>query len=368
MKKVLFSLIPVLFFLLLAEFFVRVFLRYRDFDAWQRASIRYVQDGCFGWKIKPGSYLDKRGGTILVNGLGLRGEEIPLEKPLGQFRVLVLGGSAAFSLGAEGERTWPRLLEVRLQERFGPRVVVLNAGTPGYSAYQSQRRLACELLRLSPDLVLVYHLWNDVKHFWWSDIPGLIRYLESHGKFNEKRSLMFLAQEVPVLDGWTRHSQLVARLRFALLKALLYFYRLHYEGPRHDALDKAIHPHGVNFYRENLLAIHRLLSDRSIPLVIVKQASLVHPENTLKERERIAYAVTGFRHEVLVEALRRGWAVNDELCALKDVFCVPANEAVPPTLKHFQNSVHLKPKGLEALAEVVFQRIAGLVERRLSTP
>lgn len=367
MKKVLFSLLSIFLFLLLAEVLVRVLLRPKDFEAWKRASIRFAQDGCFGWKMKPGLYLDKRG-TILINGLGLRGEEVPLKKPAGEFRVLVLGGSAAFSPRAEGEKTWPRLLEMKLQGRLGPRVAVLNAGTPGYSAYQSQRRLGCDLLQLSPDLVLVYHLWNDVKYFWWDDIPGLIRHLESLGEFNERRTLMFLAREVPILDTLTHRSQLVARLRFALIKALLFYYHLHYEGPRHDALDKAVHPNGVHFYRENLLAIQRLLAERSIPLVIVKQASLVHPGNTSKERERIAYAVTGFPHEALVAALKRGWAVNDEICALEEVFCVPANEEIPRTLEYFRDHVHLKPKGLEALAEVVFRRVAGLIEKRLSTP
>ena len=364
-KKILLSLFSLLFVLVAGELFVRNFLRYKDFDAWRKKSIRYAQDGCFGWKMEPGTYENKRGG-IHINALGLRGREIPLQKPSGEFRILVLGGSATFNSKAEGRKTWPRLLEMKLQDRFGPDVAVLNAGTPGYSAFQSHKRLECDLLQLSPDLVLVYHLWNDVKYFWWSDAPALTRHLLRQGEFNQKRTLMLPAWKIPVVDELTRYSQLVARLRFSIIKALIYTYRIRYEGPGHETLNKQIEPNGVNFYRENLLGIRKLLAERSVPFVIVKQGSLIHSRNVSEERNRIGYAYTGFEHDVLVEAVQTGWAVNDELCTLEDVSCVAANEELPAELDYFRDHVHLQQSGLEILSEVVFQGIAGLIEEKMS--
>jgi hypothetical protein len=98
----------------------------------------------------------------------------------------------------------------------------------------------------------------------------------------------------------------------------------------------------------------------------VKQGSLIHSRNVSEERNRIGYAYTGFEHDVLVEAVQTGWAVNDELCTLEDVSCVAANEELPAELDYFRDHVHLQQSGLEILSEVVFQGIAGLIEEKMS--
>ncbi|MFQ5693543.1 MAG: SGNH/GDSL hydrolase family protein, partial [Nitrospinota bacterium] len=183
---------------------------------------------------------------------------------------------------------------------------VINAGTPGYTAYQSARRLECQLLRLSPDLVLVYHLWNDVKHFSRSDTAALIRYLEAHGRFNERSTLNALTGRIPVFDELTRWSQLAARLRFALIKLVRHLNKVDDEGRKKKSLNERIHPNGVDFYRRNLLAIRALLAARGIPLFIVKQATLVRPNNTPRERKRIVYAYSGFDPPTLLAAIRKG--------------------------------------------------------------
>ena len=93
--------------------------------------------------------------TIRINRLGFRGRMVPERKGPREIRIFVLGGSSAFNSNSPGGNTWPRLLEKRLQGRFGPSVRVVNAATPGFTTHQSAVRLKCQLLRLSPDLVLV---------------------------------------------------------------------------------------------------------------------------------------------------------------------------------------------------------------------
>jgi lysophospholipase L1-like esterase len=77
-----------------------------------------------------------------------------------RFRVLALGDSCTFGLGVQDGETWPAQLEGVLQVS-GLDVEVINAGVPGYSAYQGRRLFETRGLALEPDLVLVTFGFND---------------------------------------------------------------------------------------------------------------------------------------------------------------------------------------------------------------
>ena len=84
--------------------------------------------------------------------------------PLGtksRFRVLAIGDSCTFGLGVEDGETWPAQLEGLLR-RAGVDADVINAGVPGYTAFQGKRFLETRGLALDPDLVLVSFGFNDI--------------------------------------------------------------------------------------------------------------------------------------------------------------------------------------------------------------
>lgn len=88
-----------------------------------------------GYRLKPGfrgtiSNRVEFDHSVAINGQGLRGPEI-LPKPEGMLRVLALGDSFTFGVGAEEDQTYPALLE-EILTRAGRPVHVLNAGVPGY--------------------------------------------------------------------------------------------------------------------------------------------------------------------------------------------------------------------------------------------
>ena len=171
----------------------------------------------------------------------------------------------------------------------------------------------------------------------------------------------FLTGRIPLFDELTRWSQLITRLRFAMIKLVRHFRKVSDEGREKDNLDLKIHKSGVGFYRNNLLKIQLLLAKRKIPLLIAKQALLVRSDNTSKERRRIRYGYSGFRHEILMKAIQLGWDVNDEVCRLGGVHCIPVHQNVPSTLEHFHDHVHPTPKGRQAIADAVYLRVARTV-------
>ncbi|HOW97034.1 MAG TPA: GDSL-type esterase/lipase family protein [Kiritimatiellia bacterium] len=98
------------------------------------------------------------------NAFGLRDGEHELSKPPGVFRILGLGDSFTYGVGAAFEETYLHRLEQMLNTRPGdhPRVEIIKAGIPRY--FPEPERILLEKLGLQfqPDLVIVGFVPNDV--------------------------------------------------------------------------------------------------------------------------------------------------------------------------------------------------------------
>ena len=122
-----------------------------------------------GWRLKKGHYSIKAPEsisrhTIYINSLGLRNEEVQLEKPEGRRRILVLGDSFTFGVIAREEQLFTSLLEEKLNAGASPEAYeVLNAGVPGYGTAQQMlwlRRLHNAGLEADTYLLCMYT--NDI--------------------------------------------------------------------------------------------------------------------------------------------------------------------------------------------------------------
>lgn len=108
------------------------------------------------WTMRP--YAIIRG--QMLNGLGLRGPEIPTKDP-GEFRIVSLGESTTFGLGICMKETYSSLLNEELAFVNGRRMQVINMGVPGYTLFQGITYLRLHGLILPPDAVLIYFGFND---------------------------------------------------------------------------------------------------------------------------------------------------------------------------------------------------------------
>ena len=102
-------------------------------------------------------------GWFRINSLGFRGREFNVEKTPGRLRVICLGGSTTFDIGSIGKALpWPEVLEEQLRKKLGAQEIeVLNLGIPGSNSLDSLVDLQMRVLRLKPDLLIVYQGHND---------------------------------------------------------------------------------------------------------------------------------------------------------------------------------------------------------------
>src|SRR5579872_3587032 len=121
----------------------------------------YLDDPLLRYRPKPG-WSD---GVVKITSLGFRdADEIPVEKPRGEVRVLFLGDSYIYGAGIAWKDVVTKRLQDALVTKPGARHVrVLNTGCPGYSIDLERIVLERDGLPLSPDLAIVgFFSGNDV--------------------------------------------------------------------------------------------------------------------------------------------------------------------------------------------------------------
>jgi len=163
------SLISLLVFLFVAEFGLRAMdsdLYYknqffpvnRDIDFTEV----YKKDCDLFWRFRENKDICSRRFSHIdyqINSSGLRGPEIPKNKP--DMRILALGNSCTFGWGVPYNQTWVSSLQNFIGSRVDNSVDIICAGVPGYSSHQGKIFFEKELLKLDPDIVLIMFGWND---------------------------------------------------------------------------------------------------------------------------------------------------------------------------------------------------------------
>lgn len=204
------------------------------------------------WRLRPNLDMQVEGHRMQTNSLGMR------DDPVGEkqgFRILSLGESSTWGYGVEGKETYTEVLSSLLSRPDRP-VDALNAGVPAWSIYQSFLYLTTEGAALHPDLVLLYHLQNDL----------LPRGSNPRDPFDVRRSDRELSEArrpLASILGWLSHS----RLR----QALWHFYlapRLAGGSPPPNAPDVLRVPESDRL--SALDGIARFCAEHQIKLAIAK--------------------------------------------------------------------------------------------------
>ncbi|MHC4512700.1 MAG: SGNH/GDSL hydrolase family protein [Planctomycetota bacterium] len=194
-----------------------------------------------------------------VNDLGLRGGPVPLRKPAGTRRILVLGDSYAFGFGVDEREAVGAQLQEELREDF-PDVAVLNMAVPGYQTGQELARLERDGLRLQPDLVILVYYAND-------NVPASFHY--------DPRLRICYVDELPLPCSVKR-----SMIRFALYAMATKAYTHHLD--RAGVLDSR-NPDHMGVTKSRLSSIAGLCRRQGAKLLLVAIPGLTNSRDLLRE-------------------------------------------------------------------------------------
>ena len=108
---------------------------------------------------------NQQSNSVNINSLGFRGEEFSPEKPDNVYRIFMLGGSTMFGHGATSDQT---TIPGYVQEFFQTydvefKIEIINGGIQGADSYTETKIIENKLINFSPDMVIIYDGWNDLR-------------------------------------------------------------------------------------------------------------------------------------------------------------------------------------------------------------
>lgn len=283
-----------------------------------------------------------------VNSLGFRGEEFEYRKPEGVYRIVALGGSTTWGNNVTDEHTYPRKLENILNASCTDsiRFEVINAGVPGYTSTESLLNLALRLLDLSPDMITIYHAYNDIK------VNGYEGFKRDYSHYRSARGKI----KVPFVQS---------RLRFAYvfftLDRLNYVRRHILPKPDISGRIDSVSEQCIGAFKDNLCNMVYLARSHGIKVVLCTFAASLNEEN-LRERPEIFTQILNFvpklTYDGLMDGFRRYNQAIVDIAEKEEVPIVYQHESMPPDFDLFVDHIHFTEKGTELFAANIAEVIS----------
>jgi lysophospholipase L1-like esterase len=348
-KLLLFSFLPTIFLLVVAETTLRMYVAYAGY-AQQGEALPYPtqrqayqrSDPVMGYALKPGY----EAGGIHINRLGFRGPELSTAKQPGLFRIAAVGDSTTFGLAGEHCPYRAQLQGLLNAHEGGVKFEVVNAGVEGYSSWHALRLVETRIAGLQPDLVVIYIGWNDL----YSTNPFQANSPRSQREALSRSRGTFASWVLIGLDK----LYLVQFLRGIIYKALPRV--IAYVQPVDTSPGKQPHPAATAAYKENLVELIATIKRTgavpvllTLPTVVSKQMSgkalsMVHYPTWARGNYKTFLAVIEAYNNVIRDTAReRAIPLIDNASFIESLG--------PQKDKLFFDSLHLYCGGYKLLAE-----------------
>jgi lysophospholipase L1-like esterase len=346
-----------------------------------------------------------------INEQGFRDDEpVPLEKPNGEVRIFLLGGSTAFGQwSASNQSTIASKLESRLNERVAqqkrspekyqpiplpvyrpelekalrlpPKIRegqyrVINAAVPGYASGNQLAQLALQILPYNPDAVIVLNGYRDLmlpSNKAQTDIPQVDAFLDNAPGH-------FWAYLTGQLQHWLTGTYLVKATQYWLLRpqpsvSQLSLVVTEKTGPLEQFLasDPTELERRVARYRNLHKQMVKLTTGASIPLVIAVQPEITgRSTSNLSPSEQKLLKELGANYK---QRIQSSYAqLEQAMQQLQNAF--PKNVKTLNFYKLYENfpnrafydAIHLTEEGNVLLSERLYQAIATLPKLQMNPP
>jgi lysophospholipase L1-like esterase len=291
---------------------------------------RYVPDPWLPYRLKP--LVHETGPSesgefecdYRHNSLGFRDVEHAEVAPPGTFRILGLGDSFTYGVGAPFEQTYLYRLEAMLDDRPGehPRVAVIKTGIPRF--YPELQRILLDRYGrpFRPDLVVAGFLPNDVldTHL------GIDAVRVDPGGFLKTQQ----AAELGALGTWAYQRSHVARLVLRRYVRWQIGRKFHPDFPAVYRANGAHEPEWRQIEREyeRIAAICAELGARFVILHIPQMGPWTEESRYPAQRLAAWAASRGVGFVDALPALQQATGGGEPLYFPKDTHCTPAGYAV----------------------------------------
>ncbi|MGH7790756.1 MAG: hypothetical protein ACREOB_00435 [Thermodesulfobacteriota bacterium] len=289
-----------------------------------------------------------------MNSQGFRDKERLYEKSKGTFRILILGDSMTEGLEVPLERTFPYILENKLNSKGSKKCEVINLSISGFGTAQEYLMLKHYGLKYNPDLViLVFSDQNDVSDNFFNSRKG--QFVNKPFFVLNKGTLVKIPFELGVADHNESKNYVVMSVteNFQILKVFLAKIFPHTYYSLSDKINErpwlAQFLLGLGIKNAKLKSIYDHKAERYLPNSYERQnawdvtkALILRVSKELKENG------VGFLF-VIVPEYGQSWVNTPDKKAIKTAQFDSDSEKPEPVLSEFleENGIdylHLSPK------------------------
>jgi tetratricopeptide (TPR) repeat protein len=188
---------------------------------------------------------------------------LSVDKPAGNLRVVVLGGSAAYGAYIVPDASFARYLELMLSTRFPDRKIdVINLAFPSLNSGSMVRALQDALL-LKPDIVVCYEAYNDL---------GRAVVIRGKGLFFSR--IVFPLEEMTMILKRMKVYQLAVNLCGCPVKKVLsYFVKgVHNDCYSFQSMTAEENDLLTAVFRDNMETITSICREKDIPVFLCTYA------------------------------------------------------------------------------------------------
>jgi len=358
--------IPALLVFLAAEIVVRVKSPHDDLWALTGRSVssQILADWAYldayaAYRGKPGVY---RAGSVVktVNREGfISTPELAPAKPANTIRIVFLGESSTAGTGTllPDSVTWPWQVAELLRRHPGrtARIEFINAALGGYSTFESYGRLWSRIRFYAPDIVVVYHGWNEIYYFRRVDQIAEWRTLPD-GSWGLESAEPVTVYEPRWYDWLVRPSQLLTKVRLRLSTPVAGEARA---GAFATELAHGFDSRAPEIFRSNLRLIRATTEQMGAQLLVGKQATLIVPGLPEPERKRCRIDLHRMDFDTHVRAFQAIYRVIDQEIPRDRIVDVTPLSGIP---ENFYDHIHPTPLGAERTAAIMARAIEPVVE------
>jgi len=280
----------------------------------------------------PGTYAKKK--TVNSHGF-ISTPEISLEKKADWTRIIFLGGSSTAGTGIKNladEKTWPwKTVKKLKQETNNKNIDFINAALGGYSTFESYGKLWSRLRFYKPDIIIVYHGWNEMSYFKFANNPI---YWRANFDINRTYKLKKI---------WRYFY--IAKTRFLFKNTLE---RNTKRSP--TKLQTTFNEEGLNIYRDNIKLIRDFCLNNNIQFYFCKQPTLIHFKTKEKDQTKCRYKNHGFSYEAHIQAFESIYKIIDDEIPFKNIIDITS---ISGSTDCFYDHIHPTEYGTDKISEIV---------------
>lgn len=289
------------------------------------------------------------------NSAGFRGKEFSKEKNQGVYRIVCLGGSAVYGVQLSDSQTYPAQLE-RLLNSYQDKITfqVINAGVTGYTTMESLINLVTRILPLNPDMIIIYHGYNDFKP---NRFPGFEPDY-THWRIRETLPERHL---INILSSKISFVRNLMTLQLKIMRK----YNLYFSKCRrfHTVSDK-----GVSSFIRNLKNMIYIARGNGIVPVISTFSFLMNKENLEQHPDKfkdLIWRLPNLSYQGILDAKTQYNDVIREVAREQKVLLVDNASLIPESLDYLFDHCHFTAEGAILLAKNFAKAILEYLEIKI---